>query len=527
MLQKKIEDIFQKIQVKPKHDEIIRQVKTIGQFQGEIVYQNKNGQKRDENLNVASLVSENGKFLGHVAVCSDITERKKAEETLRKSEDELHSLFANMADGFAYCQMIFDETQKPVDFVYLQINDAFERITGLKSDLVVGKRVTQAIPGIKEANPELFEIYGRVALTGKTEKFEVFFKPLSLWLSVSVYCPRKGYFAALFEDVTQRKKIDDSLKESEEKFRNIAEESPNGIFINKKGRVLYANKKCEDITGYTRQELCSPNFNFLSLCDPEYVEVMTSSYAKHMSGEEAPPYDYVLITKTGKRIDVMTTSKLITYGGEKAILGIVTDISELKKAQEALNQTMDELVSVNEKLNVVGSLTRHDVRNKLSVVTGYTYLLKKKHKDQADIMEGLNKIEQAVADSQKIFEFAKMYEQLGVEELAYVDVGRAVDEAGALFSGLSVDLVNDCHGSSLLADSFLRQMFYNFIDNTRKYGKKTTTIRVHCEPEQSGGLKLIYEDDGVGISEENKAKLFSEGFSTGSSTGFGLFLTKK
>ena len=79
----------------------------------------------------------------------------------------------------------------------------------------------------------------------------------------------------------------------------------------------------------------------------------------------------------------------------------------------------------------------------------------------------------------------------------------------------------------MLADSFLRQMFYNFIDNTRKYGEKATTIKVYCEQEDSDGLRLVYEDDGVGISEENKSKLFNEGFSTGGSTGFGLFLIKK
>jgi PAS domain S-box-containing protein len=161
--------------------------------------------------NASPLFDENGKHVANISMFSDITERKKTEEALKKSEAEYSSLFANMIDGFAYCQMIFDDAGKPVDFVYLQINDAFEKITGLKRDLVVGKKVTKAIPGIKAANPELFEIYGRVALTGQIEKFDVFFKPLSLWLSVSVYCPAKGYFAAVFEDITERKKIEQEL----------------------------------------------------------------------------------------------------------------------------------------------------------------------------------------------------------------------------------------------------------------------------------------------------------------------------
>ena len=140
------------------------------------------------------------------SLVEDIIERKKAEDELKKSEAELSSLFANMTDGFAYYKMIFDEKGKPTDFVYLKINDAFEKITGLKRDLIVGKKVTEAIPGIKEADPEIFEIYGRVALTGQKERFEVFFKPSNSWLLVSAYCPREGYFAAVFEDITERKK---------------------------------------------------------------------------------------------------------------------------------------------------------------------------------------------------------------------------------------------------------------------------------------------------------------------------------
>jgi len=206
---------------------------------------------------------------------------------------------------------------------------------------------------------------------------------------------------------------------------------------------------------------------------------------------------------------------------------LAKEVSERKNAELELNRTMEKLKAVNEKLGVVGGLTRHDVRNKLSTVTGYAYLLKKKHADQADIVEGLSKMEQAVKDSMKIFDFAKMYEQIGVEEITCVDVEKKLKEAAALFSGPTPTIINECYGLTVLADSFLRQLFYNFIDNTIKYGQKTTTIRVHYRKNNEDNLELIYEDDGVGVSLENKSRLFKEGFSTGGSTGFGLFLTKK
>jgi diguanylate cyclase (GGDEF)-like protein/PAS domain S-box-containing protein len=131
-------------------------------------------------------------------------------EELRESEESYRSLFENMLDGFAYCKMLFDEQGLPADFVYLDVNKTFEQLTGLKD--VVGKRVTEAIPGIKELNPELFEIYGRVALTGKTERFEIDLKPLARHLSVSVYSPQKGYFVAVFDDVTEHKRLNEQLQ---------------------------------------------------------------------------------------------------------------------------------------------------------------------------------------------------------------------------------------------------------------------------------------------------------------------------
>jgi PAS domain S-box-containing protein len=127
-------------------------------------------------------------------------------DALAKSEKRYRSLFENMSEASALCKMLYDDNGRPTDFVYLDVNPAFGQLTGL--DNVVGKNVTELLPEIKESHQELFEIYSRVALTGQPEKFEIEFKPLGAWLSISVYSTEKNYFVAVFDNITRRKQAE-------------------------------------------------------------------------------------------------------------------------------------------------------------------------------------------------------------------------------------------------------------------------------------------------------------------------------
>ncbi|UCE12274.1 MAG: PAS domain S-box protein [Candidatus Heimdallarchaeota archaeon] len=157
-------------------------------------------------------------------------------------------------------------------------------------------------------------------------------------------------------DITQQKEVEKSLRmsvkqlertqktlsESEEKFRTLAEKSPNMIFIYsfiKKGRVVYANSKSEEILGYEREEFYSLDFDFLSLIAPDYKESIISNFQKHSKGEEVDPIEYELLTKSGEKITGILTTKLIDFKGDRAILGIITDITGFKQAQEELKRS--------------------------------------------------------------------------------------------------------------------------------------------------------------------------------------------
>ncbi|HEY44091.1 MAG TPA: PAS domain S-box protein, partial [Anaerolineae bacterium] len=172
-----------------------------------------------------------------------------------------------------------------------------------------------------------------------------------LFSSVPRFTADGSYDGALsiIIDITDRKQAEDALRESEEKFRTLAEQSPNMIFINKMGKVVYANPLCEDIMGYSREEFYSPDFDFMNLIAPESKELIRMNFKQHLEGKDVPPYEYILITKEGERIAAIVATKLIHYEEEHAFIGIITDVTDRVRADEALRTSEERYRAIFEQ----------------------------------------------------------------------------------------------------------------------------------------------------------------------------------
>jgi PAS domain S-box-containing protein len=350
---------------------------------------------------------------------------------------------------------------------------------------------------------------------------------------VEQYIDKQGNAETTYEILKQsicnavkRQRTEKRLKESENLLSQITDNMQDMLSLTDVNLVFtYASSSHKWILGYQPNEMIGkPIHQYIHPDDLATAMEVIQKAAEKRSGEKMEVRvkhadgHYLLLEIRGKA--------LINENGQ--INGAVfnsRDITEQKWMQEVLGEAIAKVAELNEKLRVVESLTRHDLRNKLSALNGLVYILKKRCRENQEAQQQLREIELVAQQMLRILEFERIYSQVGAEELDYINMEQHLSEAISLFSDVKgVKLINDCHGLTVFADSLLRQLFYNLIDNSLKYGEKTSKIRVHYEVEKDQA-KLIYDDDGVGIAEEIRGNLFKEGFGKG--TGYGLYLIKR
>ena len=151
----------------------------------------------------------------------EVDQRKQTEDALRGSEERYRSLFENMLNGFALHKIVLDEKGIPVDYIYLDVNDAFEEVTSLKRENLIGKRVTEALPGIENDPADWIGMYGKVSLGGEEIRFENYSEPLNKWFSIYVYRPFENHFVTIVEDITDRKQAEEALQKARDEVQAL------------------------------------------------------------------------------------------------------------------------------------------------------------------------------------------------------------------------------------------------------------------------------------------------------------------
>ncbi len=266
---------------------------------------------------------------------------------MEKYMDKYRLLMENMMDGFAYHQIVRDESGTPMDYIFLDVNPAFEAITGLNRENIIGKPVTEVMVKIKEGFDWL-GVYGQVANTGKSVRFENYSESLDLWFEVSAYSAEHGYFASLIRDVTESRRMKESLVASETRYRRLFESAKDVILIldAETGEIINANPYLVGMLGYPEEKIIGKTIweigslknivasrdNFLTLQQQEYIRY-----------ENLP-----VETADGREVTVEFVSNVYLEGDRKVIQCNIRDITERKRSELFQNLSAEILAILNE-----------------------------------------------------------------------------------------------------------------------------------------------------------------------------------
>jgi len=446
-----------------------------------------------------------------IAEGRDISRRKLAEIALKESEEKYRLIAENSPD-----MIFFLDTAGTVRY----INPLGARAMLTTQENLIGKNLFSLF------RPEIAEKY-MVAIRGIMAKRIPFrneiFEQLpsgKKWINVRLIPlldPSGTVFGVLgiIHDISDRKEAEAALRESEEKYRLLVENTHDIIYlVNPEGILTFVSPSFTDILGYKPEEVAGQPFQ--KFIHPDDIPLCEEALSKVIStGQRMSGVEYRVFHADGSvRIHTSSVAPIQDKSGTvRSYVGNSRDITEMKRVQNAIKES-------NRKLNLLSSITRHDVANQLTVMQGYVQLAALRKPDPV-ITDFLEKISSSIGTIQHQFEFAKAYQDMGAHAPVWVNVREVI--RSATLPPLDLDI--HCDTWEIFSDPMISNVFLNLFDNAVRYGKTATAVTVRCRLNEDGELLITFADNGIGIPLDEKQKIFEKGY--GKHTGFGLFLARE
>jgi two-component system cell cycle sensor histidine kinase/response regulator CckA len=461
----------------------------------------------------------------------EITERKRAEETLRESEEKYRSILENIQDGYL-------EVDLAGNFTF--VNDVVCRRLGYSREELIGMNNRQYTD--ETAAKKTFQLFNRVYRTGepvKSFEVEVIRKDGTSGiyeLSVSLIRNLEGKpigFRSISRDITERKRAEEALQKSEERYRTILESIEDGYYeVDLAGSFTFFNDSMCQIFGYPREELMGMNDR--QYTDQETTRKLFQAFNEvYRTRKRSRVFDYEIIRKDGTKRHVETSISLQKDASGKPIgfRGIIRDITDRKRIEEQLFQA--------EKLRAVGEMASgvaHDFNNALASILGNTQLLLYTAQDEK-LKETLKIIEKVAKDSGQTVRRLQDFTRKPVpQELFKVDINSIIKDSieitkpkwkdEAQSRGIRIEMVSNLGEIPLASgnSSELREVITNMIFNAIEAMPEGGRIEIRTFKKRRDVLIQI-SDTGIGIGEEEKRKIFEPFFTTKPFTNTGLGLS--